>query len=99
MILAAVRSLPVLAQRHEFMAGYLGLTESPKGQVKQVKVTFAPVRRAAESMRGQLQSKQEELQAASKANQTDQQMEQFTSTIGVLHAQQVAVQVQARTKF
>lgn len=112
MILAAVCSLPVLAQRpggggppaggadasqrHEFMAGYLGLTESQKEQVKAI---FAPLQGAAESMRGQMQSKQEELQAAVKAHQSDQQIEQIAAAIGALHAQQVAAQSKARAKF
>lgn len=77
MIIAAICSLPVSAQRpgggpprgapdasqgHEFRAGYLSLTES---QEEQVKAIFAP-QSATESMRGQLQSKQDELQAAVK---------------------------------
>lgn len=84
------------AQRHEFIAGYLGLTD---GQKEQVKAIFAPLQGAQEAMRGQMQSKQEELQAAVKANQGDQQIEQIAAAIGALHTQQVAMQSKARAKF
>jgi Spy/CpxP family protein refolding chaperone len=84
------------SQRHEFVAGYLGLTDSQK---EQVKVIFAPMQSAQEAMRGQMQSKQEELQAAVKANQRDQQIEQIAAAIGALHAQQIAGQAKVRAKF
>ncbi len=110
--LAALCSLPVAAQRpggggppagagdpaqrHEFMAGYLGLTDSQKEQAKAI---FAPMQSAQESLRGQMQSKQEELQAAVKTNQSDQQMEQIAAAIGTLQAQQVATRAKSFAKF
>ena len=110
--LAALCSLPLAAQRpggggppagvadpsqrHEFMAGYLGLSDTQKEQVKAI---YTPLQGASEAARGQMKSKQEELQVAVKANQSDQQIEQIAAAIGALHAQQVAVQAKARSKF
>lgn len=107
--LAALCSLPLAAQRpggagppadpsqrYEFMAGYLGLTDSQKEQAKAI---FAPVQSQQEAMRGQMQSRREELQAAVKANQSDQQIEQIAVAIGTLHGQQTAAQAKARAKF
>ena len=84
------------SQRHEFLAGYLGLTDSQKEQVKAI---FAPMQSAQEAMRGQMQSKQEELQAAVKANQSDQQIEQIAAAIGTLQGLQMAGQAKARAKL
>ena len=110
--LATLCSLPVVAQRpggggppagvvdatarHEFMAGYLGLSDSQKEQVKAI---YKPLQGASEAARGQMQSKQEELQEAVKANQSDQQIEQIAAAIGALHAQQVAAQAKARARL
>ncbi len=46
-----------------------------------------------------MRSKQEELQAAVKANQSDRRMEQIAAAIGALHAQQMAGQAKVRAKF
>ena len=86
---------PDSAKRHEFIAGYLGLTESQKEQAKTI---FADMQ-GQDALRGQMQSKREELQAAVKSNQSDQQIEQIAGAIGTLQAQQLAAQSKARAKF
>ncbi len=87
---------PDPAARHEFLAGYLNLSESQKEQVKAI---FAGTEAQREQMQGQLQSARQALQAAVKANQPDSAIEQIAATIGNLQAQGIAAQAKQQRKL
>lgn len=111
-ILAVAISLPVLAQpgggrpggsgapdpaaRHEFMAGYLGLSESQKEQAKAI---FSEGAAEREQMRGQMQAAREALRDAVKGNKTDAEIERIAAELGAMHARVTGQQAKQQRRF
>ena len=87
---------PAAQERHEFMAGYLGLSESQKEQAQQI---FSGAQASAASMHGQMESARTELQNAIKANEPESRLEQLAAAIGALHGQGLAAQTKGRARF
>lgn len=83
------------AQRYEFIANMLGLSDAQKTQVKAL---FANSAGAAEEGRAKMKKANEDLQAAVKANKSDFEIEQLAATIGTMHGQRLAAQAKNRAK-
>ncbi len=84
------------SQRFEFIAGYLELSDSQKVQTKEI---FTAMSASTDALRGRMQSKREELQAAITANKSDTDLEQIATQIGTLHGQGLAAQSKSRAKL
>lgn len=82
--------------RANFIAGYLGLTDSQKAQAKEI---FGPAKAEFEQGRGQMQSAREALEAAVKANTSDAEIERAAAAVGALHTQHVASMAKKFAKF
>ncbi|MBL8241225.1 MAG: Spy/CpxP family protein refolding chaperone [Bryobacterales bacterium] len=75
---------PDPAQRYNFIAGYLNLTDSQKQQVKAI---FSGSAEAREEGQGKMRSAREALYDAIKNNRSDLEIEQLAAVVGALHAQ------------
>lgn len=82
--------------RADFIAGYLGLTDSQKAQAKEI---FGPAKAEFEQGRGQMQSAREALESAVKTNASDTEIERAAAAVGALHAQHVASMAKRLAKF
>jgi len=82
--------------RLEFLAGYLGLTEAQKTQAAEI---FSAERAATETLRGQMTSAHDALQAAVKANKPEAELEQLAAAVGTLHGRIAAAHAKAQAKF
>ncbi len=82
--------------RANFIAGYLGLTDSQKAQAKEI---FGSARSEFEQGRGQMQSAREALEAAVKSNASDAQIDQAAAAVGALTTQRVASMSKRFAKF
>jgi Spy/CpxP family protein refolding chaperone len=108
--LALVAALPLAAQgrmgrgamagdgpnRIEFLAGYLGLSESQKTQADAI---FAAARQSSETARGQMTSAREALQAAVKSGQSDAELDRLAAAVGTIQGQLAGIQAKAQSKF
>ena len=85
--MAAVPVVPALAQRRfgggpnrlEFLAGYLGLTDSQKAQAKTI---LDAADSAAETVRGEMMSARQATRDEIKAGKSDAELEQVAATVG-----------------
>ena len=84
------------ANRVDFLAGYLGLSDAQKSQAT---ATFAAAQASAEQLSGQATSAREALDAAVKASASDAQIDQLSAAVGAIQGQQTAVQSKAQVKF
>jgi len=104
--LAILPAVPVLAQRGrpfdggsrrlDFLAGYLGLSDTQKQQAQAI---FDAARQAATAARGQLLSARDALRAASKANQSEAELDRLASAAGAMEGQLAAIEAKAFAKF
>ena len=102
--MALLAALPVLAadgpgtgaNRLDFLAGYLSLTDAQKTQATAI---FAAATAAGETARGQMTAAQDALKTAIKANATDATLDRLAAAIGAIHAQTTAIQAKASTRF
>lgn len=83
------------SQRLNFLAGYLGLSDSQKQQVEAI---YAPVNTAVETLRGQMQSKRAELNTAVKANSSAAALNLIANAIGDIEGQIVGLEAGARAR-
>lgn len=83
------------AQRHEFIATMLNLSDAQKTQVKAI---FANSASAAEAGREKMKKAHEDLQAAVKANKSDFEIDQLAAAIGTMQGQRLAAQSKSRAK-
>ncbi len=104
---AALMALPLMAQpggrggpgpgnRLDFLAGYLGLSDSQKEQAKTI---FDAAQEAGEGLNGELSGAREALNAAVKKNAADAEIDQLAAAIGVVNGRLAAIQAKASAKF
>jgi len=104
--LAICTALPVMAQprrgqgeggrRLNYMAGYLGLSDSQKDQAKAI---FDAAAASAETVMGQLKAAREALNQAVKEGQSDAQIDQLAAAVGVSEGQLAGIRAKASAKF
>lgn len=103
--LAAALTVPLAAQmrgpegganRLDFLAGYLGLSESQKAQAKTI---FDAAQQAATTAMGQMASAREALRDAVKAGKTDAEIDRLAAALGVIEGQLAAIHAKAQVKF
>jgi Spy/CpxP family protein refolding chaperone len=104
--LALLSALPVLAQgrrpsggatgRLDFLAGYLGLTESQREQAKTI---FDAANSAAQTALGQLTSARDALQQAVKAGRSEAELDRLAAALGVIEGQLAGIHAKAEAKF
>ena len=110
--LLAVCSLPLVAQqgpgagtgqrpdpttgRMNYLAGYLGLSETQKTQAQTI---FTAAQTASEALQGQLDSARDAARATIKTNATDAEIDRLSAAVGVLQGQLLAIQTKASAKF
>jgi Spy/CpxP family protein refolding chaperone len=87
---------PDPAQRYNYIAGYLNLTDSQKQQVKAIFTGFAEAR---EEGQGKMRSAREALYDAIKNNRSDLEIEQLAAVVGALHAQGEAGKTKQRKRL
>jgi len=87
---------PDPAQRYNYIAGYLNLTDSQKEQVKAIFNGTAAVR---DEGQGRMRSAREALYEAIKNNRGDQEIEQLAAVIGALHGQGEAGKAKQRRRL
>ena len=83
-------------RRLNFLATFLGLTDSQKEQAKS---TFDAADQASQPVRDQLTQAHQALRDAVKTNKTDTQIDQLAAALGVLEGQMAAIQTKAHAKF
>lgn len=104
---ALAAALPMIAQpgggpprgggfRIDYLAGYLGLTESQKTQATTI---FDAAKSASETARGQMTSARSALATAVKANAADNELDRLAAAIGVIEGQLAGIQAKANAKF
>jgi len=105
--LAILPALPVLAQRGrpsdgggprrlDFLAGYLGLSDTQK---QQAQALFEAAGQAAATARGQLTSARHALRAGAKANQSEAELDRLAAAAGVIEGQLAGIDAKAFAKF
>ncbi len=104
--LAILPALPALAQRGrasgdgprrlDFLAGYLGLSDTQKQQAQAI---FDAAGQAATVARGQLTSAREALRAAAKANQSEADLDRLAAAAGAIEGQLAGIDAKAVAKF
>jgi len=105
--LAILPAMPVLAQRGErpagggsrrldYLAGYLSLTDTQKQQAQAI---FDAADQAATTARGQLTGARDALRAASKANQSEAELDRLAAAAGAIEGQLAAIDAKAFAKF
>jgi Spy/CpxP family protein refolding chaperone len=105
--LAMFSALPALPQRGkgpgggpgnhlDFLVGYLGLSDSQKEQAQAI---FDAADQATETVRGQMTSARDELNAAIKANSGDTELDRLAAAVGAIHGQLTAIRAKASAKF
>ncbi len=102
--IAAIPAIPALAQRRfgggpnrlEFLAGYLGLTDSQKAQAKTILDAAAA---ASETARGEMMSARETLRDAIKAGKTDTELDQLAAAVGTIEGRLLGIQSKASAKI
>ena len=108
-LLAILSVTPIFAQRGrpggpgggesrglDYLAGYLGLTESQKTQAQTI---FDAAATASETARGQLSGARDALRAAAKANQSDAELDRLGAAVGAVEGQLAAINAKAVAKF
>lgn len=107
---AILAALPMLAQIRgtfggppgggmrglNFLAGYLGLTDSQKQQAQAI---FDAADQASETVRGQLTSARDALRTAVKANQPDAELDRLAAALGAIEGQLAGIRAKADAKF
>jgi Spy/CpxP family protein refolding chaperone len=97
--------LPALAQsgtrvpeanRLDFLAGYLSLTDTQKTQATTI---FTAAATATATAQGQRTAAQAALTAAIKINASDSELDRLSAALGVIHGQITAIQAKASAKF
>lgn len=84
-------------QRHfDFLATYLGLTESQKQQAQSI---FDARDQASQALRDPLRQAQRALNEAAKANRSDSEIDQLAAALGALQGQMAAIQAKSSAKF
>ena len=103
--LAIASALPTFAQegrpfggarRLDFLAGYLGLSDSQKTQAKAI---FDAAEQAAQTALGQLASARDALRQAVKANKPDAELDRLAAAVGTLEGQLAAIHAKANARF
>ena len=102
--LALAAALPALADdfrvpganRLDFLAGYLTLTDAQKAQAKTI---FDAADTAATTARGTLTAAHDALEAAVKANRADAELDRLAAAVGAVQGQLAAIQAKAEAKF
>ena len=102
--MALLAALPVLADdfrvpganRLDFLAGYLGLTDQQKAQAKTI---FDAAETATTTAEGQLTAAHDALTVAIKANKPDADLDRLSAAAGGIEGQLLAIRAKAETKF
>ena len=102
--LALAAALPALADdfrvpganRLDFLAGYLTLTDAQKAQAKTI---FDAADTAATTARGTLTAAHDALEVAVKANRADAELDRLAAAVGVVQGQLAAIHAKAEAKF
>ena len=84
------------ARQVEFLATYLGLSDSQKDQAKTV---FNNAAQAARALRDPLRQAREALRKASEGNRSDGEIDQLAATVGNLTGQIEAIDAKAQARF
>ncbi|MBM3794643.1 MAG: periplasmic heavy metal sensor [Acidobacteria bacterium] len=84
------------SSRLDFLAGYLGLTDSQKSQAKSI---FDAASTASTTAQGQLAAARDALTAAVKTNAADTQLDRLAAAVGTVHGQIEAIRAKANAKF
>ncbi len=84
------------ANRLDFLAGYLTLTDAQKAQAKTI---FDAADTAATTARGSLTAAHDALEAAVKANRADAELDRLAAAVGVVQGQLAAIHAKAEAKF
>lgn len=108
-ILTVFSILPMLAQgprgfggpngppnRLEFLAGYLGLSDSQKTQAQAI---FDAADKTSETAMGQLTSARDSLQTAVKENAAESELDRLAAAVGVIEGQLAGIRAKASAKF
>ena len=83
-------------RRLNYLAGYLGLSDSQKQQAQPI---FEAAESASETARGQMASARDALRAAIKANQPDSELDRLAAALGVIEGQLASIRAKAEAKF
>ncbi len=103
--LTVAGALPIFAQgvargpganRLDFLAGYLSLTDTQKAQAKTI---FDAASTASTTAQGQSTAAHDALKAAIKANAIDSEIDRLAAAVGVIHGQLTGIQAKASVKF
>lgn len=98
-------ALPVFAQgppgrgnsnRLDFLAGYLGLTDTQKTQAQAI---FDAAKTASTTAQGQLTAANDALRAAIKTGAADSEFDRLGAAVGTIQGQLAAIQAKASAKF
>ena len=84
------------ANRLDFLAGYLTLTDAQKAQAKTI---FDAASTASTTAEGQLTAAHDALTAAIKANRADSELDRLAAAVGAIHGQIEAIHAKAMAKF
>jgi Spy/CpxP family protein refolding chaperone len=82
--------------RLDFLAGYLGLSDSQKQQAQAI---FDASEEAEQTARGELTSARQALRAGVKAGKTDAEFDQLGAAVGTAEGKLAAIQAKASAKF
>lgn len=103
---AILSTLPILAQgrrpfgggtaRLDFLAGYLGLSDSQKQQAQAI---FDAENQASQAALGQLTSARDALRQAVKAGQSDAELDRLGAAVGAIEGQLAGIHAKAEAKF
>ena len=83
-------------RRLDFLATYLGLTDSQKDQAKSL---FDAADQASRALRDPVRQAHQALDAAAKASKTDAEIDQLAAALGTLEGQLVAIRTKSSAKF
>jgi len=83
-------------RRVDFLAGYLGLSDSQKTQAKAI---FDASEQAAQTALGQLASARDALRLAVIDNKPDAELDRLAAAVGTVEGQLAAIHAKASAKF